>query len=38
MIEIAIITTVLIPYIYIKIKNYFFYKLKKYKKLDRSIL
>ena len=38
MIEIAIITTVIIPYIYIKKKKYFFYKLKKYKKLERSIL
>jgi|SaaInl85LU_5_DNA_1037374.scaffolds.fasta_scaffold08197_3 hypothetical protein len=38
MIEITIIISVIIPYIYIKIKNKFFYKLKKYNKLDRSVL
>lgn len=38
MIEVIIITSVIIPYIYIKIKKNFFYKSKNYNKLDRSIL
>lgn len=38
MIELIIITSVIIPYIYIKIKNFFFYRSNNYYKLDRSIL
>lgn len=44
MIEIIIVTSVIIPCIYIKIKKFFFnrskiyYKSKNYNKLDRSIL
>ena len=38
MIEVIIITSVIIPYIYKKIKKFFYYRSKNYYKLDRSIL
>ncbi len=38
MIEVIIITSAIIPYIYIKIKKFFYYRSKNYNKLDRSIL
>jgi len=38
MIEVIIITSVIIPYIYKKIKKFFFNRSKNYNKLDRSIL
>lgn len=38
MIDIIIVTLVIVPYIYVKIKKTFFYKLKNLNTLERSIL
>lgn len=38
MIEIIIIISLIIPYMYIEIKKIFFYKSHNYNKLDKSIL